>query len=114
MGCNYIGSTVKLCLRELVHLKVDTEWYSLGLELGLPEHTLNIIENDSGNDCKTCMRKMFSKWLTTNKAANWKDIIKGLVAINKKDIAENVSQQYSKLNSSCVVIYTIHNRHSIW
>jgi len=77
-------------------LEVATDWYSLGLQLGLPEHVLNVIEQDNGNDCKTCTRKMFSKWLSTNKTADYKGLIEGLVAINKKDIAENVSQKYCK------------------
>ena len=91
-----VGSTAKPSLKELVLLEVATDWYSLGLQLGLPEHVLNVIEQDNGNDCKTCTRKMFSKWLSTNKTADYKGLIEGLVAINKKDIAENVSQKYCK------------------
>ena len=84
-------------LRDLVRLEVAPEWYSLGLQLGLTENTLNIIEKDISHDVSTCMRKMFSKWLSSSKDASYADLVDALVAIDKKDVAENVSQKFCKL-----------------
>ena len=83
-------------LRDLVGLKVAPEWYSLGLQLKLTEDALNIIEKDDGQDSPTCRRKMFSKWLSSNKDASYTDLVDALVVINKEDVAENVSQKFCK------------------
>jgi len=84
-------------LKDLMKLEVVPEWYSLGLQLGLHEHTLNIIEKDNSKDSSVCMRKMFSKWLLTNKDASYTGLVDALIAIGKKVVAEKVSQQFCKL-----------------
>ena len=80
-----------------MRLEVAPEWYSLGLQLGLTENMLNVIEKDDGRDSSTCRRKMFSKWLSSNKDASYTGLVDALVAIDKKDIAEHVSQKFCKL-----------------
>ena len=80
-----------------MRLEVAPEWYSLGLQLGLTENALNIIEKDDGRDSSTCRRKMFSKWLSSSKDANYTGLVDALVAIDKKNVAENVSQKFCKL-----------------
>ena len=44
------------------------QWYELGLLLVEPkyENYLKTIETDTRNDARTCCRKMFDKWLTTD------------------------------------------------
>ena len=81
-----------------MRLEVAPGWYSLGLQLGLTETHLNIIEKDVGHDASTCRRKMFSKWLSSNKDASYADLVDALAAIDKKDVAENVSQKFCKLH----------------
>ena len=62
----------------------------------ITEDALNIIEKDYGHDSSTCRRKMFFKWLTSNTDASYADLVDALVVINKKDVAENVSQKFCK------------------
>jgi len=64
--------------------------------LKITKDALNIIEKDYGHDSSTCRRKMFSKWLTSNTDASYADLVGALVVINKKDVAENVSQKFCK------------------
>ena len=85
-----------------MRLEVAPEWYTLGLQLDLTENMLNIIEKDVGHDVSTCKRKMFSKWLSTNKDASYTDLVDALVAIDKKDVAENVSQKFCKLHFQAI------------
>ena len=82
-----------------MRLPVTPNWYSLGLELELTQHALDVIEEDNGRDSNTCKRKMFSKWLLNNSDASYTSLVDALVAIDKKDVAENVSQQFCKFNS---------------
>lgn len=84
-------------LKDLIQLEVATDWYNLGLQLDLAESKLDVIEKDNRGDSRTCQRKMFSKWLSLNKEVGYQDLVKALIAINKMDIAEKVSQQFCKL-----------------
>ena len=79
-----------------MQLEITPEWYLLGLELGLNEHALKIIESDNPGNLSTCKRKMFSKWLSSNKDASYTRLIDALVKIDKEVVAENVSQQFCK------------------
>jgi len=50
-------------------------WKELGIQLGIDQHLINIIEYDHRNDCKSCCIEMFTKWLDSNPTASWEDII---------------------------------------
>ena len=88
---------VKPKLRDLIRLEVAPEWFSLGLELGVTENALNIIEKDHEKDVSTCMRKMFSKWLSSTKDPSYSGLVDALIVIKKKDVAEEVSQKFCEL-----------------
>ena len=96
-------------LKDLVCLEVAPEWYPLGLQLGLTEDALNTIEKDNGHDSSTCKRKIFSKWLSSSKDASYTGLVDALVAIDKKDVAENVSQKFCKLRFLylCIASYLL-------
>ena len=87
----------KPSLRDLNRLQVAPQWYELGLELGLTKSDLDIIEKDDGRDSSTCRRKMFSKWLSSSNDASYSGLVDALVEIDKKDVAEFVSQKFCKL-----------------
>ena len=96
----YVYKAVSLAkpkLRDLIHLEVTTEWYSLGLELDLTKDTLDIIEKDNSRDSETCKRKMFSKWLSSNKDPDYTSLVDALVKLDKKAVADDVSQKFCKL-----------------
>ena len=82
-----------------MRLQVTPNWYSLGLELGLTQHALDVIEEDSDKHSNAFKRKMFSKWLLSSNDASYTSLVDALVAIDNKDVAENVSQQFCKFNS---------------
>ena len=72
---------------------VANRWFDLGLQLLDPkyENELNIIEADK-DDTKTCCRKMFSKWLNTDKLASWDKVIEALTLIGLDNVASNIKQ----------------------
>ena len=88
-----------------MRLQVTPNWYSLGLELGLPQDTLDVIEEDSGRNSNTCKRKMFSKWLLSNEDASYTSLVDALIAIDSKGVAEEVSQKFCELHSLLVDIH---------
>ena len=91
-------------------LEVAPEWYYLGLQLDLSENTLNIIEKDTSHDASTCSRKMFSKWLSSNKDASYADLVDALVAIDKKDVADHVSQTFCKFIFHSLFLWLLNDR----
>ena len=65
------------------------EWFSVGLQLGVTEYELKIIEQDYSRlkDRKT---KMFSAWLRTCRNANYHDLIKALDAAGESKAAQQI------------------------
>ena len=73
-----------------------TDWYSLGLELGLPDHQLERIRRD-GYDETDCQRKMTLKWLDTG-VASWSSLVEALKSplINKNGVAEQITKDHPR------------------
>ena len=56
------GIPMKPELKDLVLVKT-TKWYNLGLQLGIEDTELDVIEENSPKDIDACKRKMFKAWL---------------------------------------------------
>ena len=69
-------------LQELSNLPV-IRWYSLGLQLGVDQHALEVIEKDYPKDSEMCKLKMFGTWLKTDPSATYKKLNRGLAAIGE-------------------------------
>ena len=79
-------SLSKPALRELRQLPV-TKWYNLGLQLQVNQEELEMIQS---KDDRICQTKMFGVWLREAEHPNYKKLLRALVAIGKKDIAESL------------------------
>ena len=71
---------------------VITEWYDLGLHLGLPDSALKLIE--SSPDIESHLRMMLSKWLDYDPQASWDKLANALNTMGKNAIAANVRSKY--------------------
>ena len=71
-----------------------TDWYSLGLELGLPDHQLDTIIFD-GYDEIDSKHKMILKWLDTG-VASWSSLVEALKSplINMNEVAERITKDH--------------------
>ena len=71
-----------------------TDWYSVGLTLGLPVHMLDTIRRDGCNETDR-KRKMILKWLDTGEAS-WSSLAEALKSplINKRGIAEQICKDH--------------------
>ena len=76
----------------VVSVKDVTEWYDLGLQLGLPDSTLASIA--SHPDVKGHKRTMLSEWLQYDPEASWEKLASALTTIGKKVIAANIRRQF--------------------
>ena len=73
---------------------VNTEWYGLGLQLGLPEHILKPI--GSHPDVEDRLRVMLSKWLDYDPQASWDKLANALNTMGKNAIAANIRSEYMR------------------
>ena len=84
---------LKLELKDVVIAVKDvTEWYDLGLQLGLPDATLASIARHP--DVAGHQRMMLSTWLQFDTGASWEKLAAALAVIGKNVIAENVRRQF--------------------
>ena len=70
-------------LRELCELHVARCWYRLGVQLGIPDHELDVIEQNYQRDAKMCQSKMFSTWLRSESVPTYAKVVKALIAVDK-------------------------------
>ena len=76
-------------LRDLSLLPVPN-WYFLGLQLGISEDGLDVIERNYPRDNHICKVKMFGAWLRVDTSATYRKLARALVAVGKRKIAEAV------------------------
>ena len=74
---------------------LNEKWYFLGAELEVDDEELDKIE-DKYSDDPMRMIKMFGVWLKQGENPTYKKLIKALVDIDKKDIAESICTDLGK------------------
>ena len=72
-------------------------WYRLGIQLGVTEDNLDVIEQNYPRDVKMCRSKMFSTWLRSDSSAAYKKLIKALLEVDKTSLAETLCRKYGML-----------------
>ena len=76
-------------LRDLSSLPVSN-WYLLGLKLGVRGNVLDTIERKYRRDNHMCKVKMFGTWLRVDISASYTKLARALFAVGKRDIAEAI------------------------
>ena len=86
-------SIKKLDLKDaVVAVKGVIKWYDLGLQLGLPEYTLDLIATH--HDIEDHLRMMLSKSLRYDSEASWEKLADASSIIGEKATAENIRHQF--------------------
>ena len=74
-------------------LKTVTNWYQLGINLGLQVYELKQIERDfQGNERRK--QEMLDLWLRRNRDAGWRDVVSALRQMGENRVAESMRQNY--------------------
>ena len=71
---------------------IITEWYDLGLQLGLPDSSLRLI--GSNPDIEGHLRMMLSKWLSYDTQASWEKLANALNTMGKNAVAANIRSKF--------------------
>ena len=115
------------CVLDVQHLSSElqsvTNWYQLGIHLGLETHELDMVQMDyahQGNDRQRL--QMLDLWLQRTPNATWEDVVRALELIGRNRVAENIRQKHirggSKLKQSTTkltlsVCTRVYNRKSV-
>ena len=82
-------------MKDLVLIKV-TEWYELGLQLGVEDTELEVIEKNNLGDLKACRRNMFRAWLRITPNPSYLQLVEALMAVGEGKEADLLCKKYSK------------------
>lgn len=89
---------------------VVTEWFRLGLKLGVPPNTMETIQYDHCNDVEACKIKVVQQWLKQPHPL-WCSLVEALNEIGLKKIAAKISDNYSTskfiLHAICLLLWCI-------
>ena len=78
-----------------------SEWFHLGLQLGLPNTTLRLIAADPNiKDIKSQRLAMLSEWLKYDTAASWEKLAASLATIGENAVATNVRSQFMRISTA--------------
>ena len=83
--------------------ELDEEWYSLGTELEIDDEELDELRKEYSNDPHMRMIKMFGVWLEKGENPTFRKLLKSLVNIGKRDVAELMCTDKGR----CIIIMII-------
>ena len=75
--------------------ELDDEWYSLGTELEIDDEDLDELEEKYSDSHKRLI-KTFGVWLEKGEKPTYRKLLKALVNIGKKDVAESICTECGK------------------
>ena len=88
-------------LKELVLLKVSTQWFDIGLQFGLEESELMTIEYNNPRDLKACVRNMFSHWLRSTEDPSYQVVLEALIAAGDENASQELCHKFGKFQLVC-------------
>lgn len=89
-------------------LKAVTDWYSLGVYLGLATNELMRIEDDYPRSERK-MSQMLDIWLRRTPNAAWGDLVSALQEMGENTVANRIRQNYIRGGSKSPCIAYLNN-----
>ena len=87
-------------LKDLV-LVQTTKWYNLGLQLGIKDTELDVIEENNPKDIDTCKRKMFKAWLRITPSPSYQQLVEALQTVGEISEADHLCKKHGKIYNDC-------------
>ena len=82
-------------LKDLALLQT-TKWYNLGLQLGIKDTELDVIEENNPKDIDACKRKMFKTWLKITPSPSYQQLVEALQTVGEITEADRLCKKYGK------------------
>ena len=83
-------------LKDLVLVRA-VEWYDLGLQLGVENAEMKVIQKNNPGDLTTCRREMFEVWLRITPNPSYQQLVEALLAVRETNEAECLCKKYGKI-----------------
>ena len=89
-----------------------TDYYKLGLHLGLSARTLGIIKENNPRDVESCLSECLTKWLEqaddvkSNGGPTHYSLIKALRKIEQNAVADGIDKESKKKVSLLIILCT--------
>ena len=74
-----------------------TEWYDLGLQLGIEDAELEEIQSNNPKSVRTCRREMFRAWLRITSSPSYQQLVEALLALGETNEADRLRKKYGKI-----------------
>ena len=74
-------------------LKSVTDWYTLGVSLGLKRDQLKAIEKDYHHDNNRCMIEMLACWIENTLNPTWEAVAKALNLMKLQEVADTIRRK---------------------
>ena len=74
-----------------------TKWYVLGLQLGIDDTELDVIEENNPKDNDACKRKMFKAWLRITPSPSYQQLVEALQTVGEIREADRLCKKYGKI-----------------
>ena len=97
MSIENVKPTMKDLNRYVIR-KYASDWYDIGIELGLELDVLDVVKKDCPQESVTCFQKTLDKWLKLNTDnVTWKTLEVALTNVNRAKLGLNpVNDVYGK------------------
>ena len=73
------------------------EWYDLGLQLGVENAELKVIQKNNPGDLRACRREMFEAWLRITTNPSYQQLVEALHAVGETSEADHLCKKYGKI-----------------
>ena len=90
-------------LKDLV-LVQTREWYDLGLQLGVEDTELDVIQSNYPLNIRACRREMFKAWLRITPTPTYQQLVEALVAVEEVREADTLSKKYGKCTAAVCLL----------
>ena len=74
----------------------SSQWFNLGLALGLSHNDLSALSDKHRGDCDVCLREMLARRLQSSPQLTWEIVCSALrqTTVDRYDVAENIEERY--------------------
>ena len=74
-------------------LDTHPDWFTLGIQLGLPYDDLKVIQKNNPNDCVQCLHDMVAAWIKRG-GATWEKLVEALRCVKDIAKADSIERKY--------------------
>ena len=86
-------------LKDLVLVQTK-EWYDLGLQLGVEDTDLDVIQSNNPQNLRACRREMFKAWLKMTPTPTYQQLVDALMAVGEVREADTLRKKYGKCTAA--------------